>query len=462
MNAPKQKKVLITGATGLVGQHLIPLLFEKNYEVHILARNLSKAKELYAFPIHIHQWDAISDEAPEDILKKTDVLINLIGEGIADKRWTHKRKALLQDSRIIPTQKLTDALKKSGTKVENYIGASAIGYYKNLTETEQTEEQSAAPGFLGSLCKKWEDAGALIPANRHCHLRIGIVLAQDGGALKSMLPAFRLGLGGELGHGKQWMSWIHVEDLCSLIIEAIENPKLNGPVNAVAPNPIRNAEFTRAISNSLHRPAVIPVPKFGILALFGELSTIMLSSQKISSKKAVESGFTFQFPHIQEALDNILKPNGIVGAFRLPTVQWFSQDQSEVFAFFSEAKNLERITPPWLNFKIVKMSTPQIENQTLLDYRLKLHGVPLKWQTLIESWSPDKKFVDRQLKGPYSVWHHTHSFSSLRNGTLVKDEVIYKIPFGRLGELVRDLWVKHDLQKIFSFRQRVLEKVYGA
>ncbi len=460
MTKPQSKTILITGGTGFVGQHLVPRLVKAGYHVRLLARNPAKAHKLFPLPVEVIQWDALKDEIPPHAISGAPIIINLIGEGIADKRWNPERKKLLRESRLVPTQKLAEALNKDGLVSPKVISASAIGIYEDRGEEELHEGSKAATGYLGELCQKWEELGANIPAQRHALLRIGIVLGQDGGALKSMLPAFRAGVGGKLGNGKQWMSWIHVEDLCGLIMESITNDALSGAINAVAPTPVRNTEFTHSIGKSLDRLTIIPAPTLAIQMLFGELSKVMLSSQKVLAKKALEAGFEFQYPTIDEALEDILKPQGVVGAYRLKTYQWFDREQAEVFNFFSEARNLEKITPPWLNFKVLNSSTPKIEKGTLFDYRIKLHGVPMGWRTLIESWTPGWHFVDTQLKGPYKLWHHTHEFETLGDGTWVEDNVVYKLPFGRLGELTREFWVKFDLEKIFQHRKTVLSEVF--
>ena len=461
MSNQNVKKLLLTGATGFVGKVLVPKLIEEGYELTLLARNVEKAQKLFPLPIQIFKWDAMRDEVPAAALEGVEGIVNLIGEGIADKRWSPTRKRLLEESRTLPLQKIARSLKIQNIKAKVIVGASAIGIYEDRAEEYLSESSESKSGYLGKLCQDWESETQKVPADRHCMLRIGIVLGQDGGALKSMLPPFRIGFGGRLGNGQQWMSWIHIEDLSNMILHSLKTESMAGPINAVAPTPVRNLEFTKAIASGLKRPAPFPVPTIAIKLLFGELSKVLLSSQKVSAEKVLGNGFRFKFPLIEEAMKDILAPKGIVGAYRIKTSQWFKQDKQEVFNFFSEAKNLETITPPWLNFKVTRMNSPKIQSGTLLDYKIKLHGIPLGWRTLIESWEPQKSFVDTQLKGPYSVWHHTHTFNKCLEGTMVHDEVIYKLPLGRLGEMVREVWVVNDLNKIFGFRRDTLNKKWG-
>ena len=276
-----------------------------------------------------------------------------------------------------------------------------------------------------------------------------------------MLPAFRLGVGGKLGRGNQWMSWIHLRDLVNLYVFALENESVTGPMNATAPAPVTNEDFTKMLGKSLNRPVIFPVPATALKLLFGEMSSVLLDSQWVSPKKAQELGFHFTYPHLTPALEEILRPLGLPGAYVFEEVQWLPEKTSVVFPFFAEAKNLEKITPPWLNFHITAMSTPEITEGSLIDYRLRIKGVPARWRTLISSWKPGICFVDEQLKGPYKIWHHTHHFQPLRRGTLMKDCVVYQMPFGPLGDLVRLLVVAGDIRKIFGYRRKIIDELYG-
>ena len=280
-----------------------------------------------------------------------------------------------------------------------------------------------------------------------------MVLGHDGGALEKMLPPFQLGVGGKLGSGTQWMSWIHIHDLVEMMVFSIENSSADGIYNAVSPNPVSNSEFTKILGQELKRPTLFPVPKFILKIVLGELSELLLSSQRVISKKISDRGFKFKYPQVQEALKEVCgNPY-----HEIKTEQWVPQPLDKTFLFFKDAKNLEKLTPEFLKFKVLNQSTPEIKEGTKLNYRISLHGFPVGWQSKIIDWKPDKKFSDVQLKGPYSYWHHTHEFEEKNGGTLIRDRVLYKVPFGIPGDLVGGGWVRKDLENIFTYRQKTIE-----
>lgn len=191
------------------------------------------------------------------------------------------------------------------------------------------------------------------------------------------------------------------------------------------------------------------------------MSAVLLGSQRVSAEKVKSLGFRFKFPELSEALNDLLRPRGVSSGYVHEDVKWIPQSPSEVFPFFSEAKNLETITPPWLNFHIVGMNTPAINEGTLIDYKLRIKGVPAKWKTRISEWVPGERFVDEQLKGPYRIWHHTHEFIPLAGGTLMRDRVVYQMPFGILGDIVRELVVGNDVRTIFAYRSKVIDQTFA-
>ena len=451
-------KILVTGATGLVGKNLLPLLKDNGHEVIALTRNTDTAGVRLPIACQIIHWDSTSLTPPAELPDNIDAVIHLCGEGIADGHWTRKRKQAIYDSRILSTRNLLNLLKKSNSLPKVWISASAIGYYKNSDQLSLEETSPPGDGFLAKVCKDWEAETFKAEAHgiRTVALRLGIILGYDGGIIAKMLPPFRMGLGGPLGNGESWMSWIHVRDVSGLIIAALDNPSYQGPLNAVSPHPVKNSEFTSTLAGLLKRPAFFSIPAFALKLLFGKMSQLLLASQNISAQKSVGLGYKFIYPKLKTALQVICDQPG----HRLVTEQWVPQPVDKVFEFFSDPKNLELLTPGFLHFKIVKVSHPQAQEGTVVDYRLKLHSVPLRWQSRITDWVPGKRFSDIQTRGPYTFWHHIHEFYESRGGTVIRDNVTYKLPGWVPGDMLAHSYVKKDLEKIFIFRRKQVEKLF--
>ena len=451
-------KILVTGATGMVGKTLLPLLKSNGHEVFALTRNPKTAGVRLPIACQIIRWDPLSNISPPGFPENIDAVIHLCGEGIADGRWTHKRKQEIYDSRVLSTRNLLNLFIRSKLPPKVWISASAIGYYKTSSHPALQETSPPDNGFLAKVCKDWETetfkADAL--GARTLALRLGIILGDDGGVTAKMLPPFRIGLGGPLGGGNQCMSWIHVRDVAGLILTALENPDYQGPLNAVSPYPVTNREFTDVLAKTLKRPAVFPVPAFALKLLFGEMSHLLLASQNISAQKAIELGYRFVYPKLKNALKVICDQIG----HKFITEQWVPQPIDQVFEFFSNINNLETLTPDFLHFKIVKISHPKIREGTVLDYQLKLHGVPICWQSKINDWVPGKRFSDLQTRGPYAFWHHTHEFYEARGGTVIRDNIVYKLPGWVPGDVFAHAYVKKDLEKLFMFRREQIEKLF--
>jgi ligand-binding SRPBCC domain-containing protein len=253
------------------------------------------------------------------------------------------------------------------------------------------------------------------------------------------------------------MSWVHLDDVVELLVFVLEREELRGPVNVVAPAPVTNAELTAALGRALGRPALVPAPAFALRLALGEMADALLEGQRVHPDVAVAHGFRFRHPEIDGALTAMCRD----GASELVREQWVPRAPSEVFAFFSDARNLERITPPFLKFRIANVSTPTLQAGTRIDYQLSLHGVPVRWQSLIRDWTPDRSFVDVQTRGPYRLWEHTHEFEPWRDGTIIRDRVRYELPLGTLGETVAGGFVGRDLEAIFAFRRATIQELFG-
>ncbi len=295
--------VLISGGSGLVGLELSKMLRAKGHSVSILSRKKTN-------DVNYKFWDIENGVLAEDALIGIDTIVHLAGEGIADGAWTDERKVKIVESRVNSTRLLLDALKKGNHQVKAFISASATGYYSNRGDELMYEDAMPAKDFLGTTCVLWEQEVNKIESLgiRTVKLRIGIVLTTKGGALKKMIVPFKFGLGSALGDGKQWMSWIHLKDLCSMFIYAIENNQLKGAYNAVAPQAATNYEFSKTLSKIMKRPFWAPnVPSFILKIIFGEMSAVVLGSTKASADKIEKEGFKFEFAKLNEALIDLLK-----------------------------------------------------------------------------------------------------------------------------------------------------------
>jgi hypothetical protein len=289
-------KILVTGGTGFVGQSLCPALVADGHEVVILTRQ--PAPRLPA--------GEVSSVTRLDGLDASDFggVVNLAGAPIGDGRWTENRKKLLLDSRVNTTARLVEWMARAERRPPVLVSASAVGYYGEQGDRPITEDTPPTPGFTHDLCAAWEreaaKAGEL--GVRVCLMRIGVVLDEGGGALAKMLPAFRMGAGGRLGTGKHWFPWIHRADVTAICQWLLDNDQARGAYNVGAPNPVTNAEFTRALGRVLGRPTVLPMPEAALKLLFGEMSELLLVSDRMLPKRLLDEGFRFRYPELDQAL----------------------------------------------------------------------------------------------------------------------------------------------------------------
>ena len=450
-------KILITGATGQIGNPLSRLLSISGHEVTCWTRSPAAVGGRISARCHIAGWNPEAIES--NTLAGFDTVIHLAGENIAGKRWSESRKKDLVDSRIETTRALVKAIAEvpEEQRPRNLINASAIGFYGDRGEETLSETAAAGTGFLDKLCADWEAEafGAQKHGLRVATLRIGLVLAPDGGMLGPILPIFRMGAGGRLGSGRQWMSWIHLEDVVAMLKHVVEHEEIEGSWNATAPNPVRNLEFTKTLGRVLHRPAVVPVPAIAMRAVFGELANLMLASTRVDSKAIAETGFSFRYPTLETALAEIVSAD----SYEILREQFIEKPRTEVFEFFADPGNLEKLTPKFLNFKILECPEGSLDSGSRIRYQLTLHGIPVKWRTVIRGWSPETEFSDVQESGPYSLWHHTHQFEEVPGGTIVRDHIRYRLPLGGLGEIVAGWLVRADLAKIFAFRHEAMDEI---
>ncbi len=451
-------KVLVTGATGLVGRRLVRRLLDAGHDVVALTRNLDDASVNLPVRCVIHEWFPDLGQIDERALDGVDGIVHLAGESVSDGKWSDQKREALLRSRTDGTRTLVGAI--AARPVEDrpwvMVSASGIAIYGERGDEVLNEASTPGEGYLAEVCVAWEQEASRVEALglRWVALRTGIVLSREGGLLPRVLPAFRLGTGGRLGSGRQWMSWIHVEDLVSLYVAALENRGYEGPINAVAPAPVTNADFSSSLASALGRRLRVPVPTSLLSLVLGERAGVVLTGQRVASTGAEEAGFAFDYPDIASALTELCADLRKVFEQEI----WFDHKPTDVFQFFCDARNLEMITPSFLHFRILKAPEEALFEGALIDYRIRLHGLPLRWRTRIDVWDPPRAFVDTQLKGPYRSWHHTHEIEPLDGGTLVRDVVRYELPFGALGDLVAGRLVERDVALIFAYRRtRLLE-----
>jgi uncharacterized protein (TIGR01777 family) len=297
-------RILVTGSTGMVGSKLVPSLKAKGHQVVRLVRSTPKenASEVY--------WNPEQGTLNRNELEGLDGVVHLAGENLAEGRWTDEKKRRIRESRVRGTRLLSETLARLERKPEVLVSASAVGFYGNRGDEILDEQSASGADFLAEVCREWELATqeASESGVRVVHLRFGVILSQEGGALKKMLFPYKMGLGGKLGSGRQYMSWIAIDDAVGAIEHALTNDSLRGPVNAVAPEAVTNYEFTKTLGQVLSRPTIFPVPAFAARLLFGEMAdATLLASQRVVPARLKESGYVFKYPELKGALRHVLE-----------------------------------------------------------------------------------------------------------------------------------------------------------
>jgi uncharacterized protein (TIGR01777 family) len=295
-------RLVITGATGFIGRALCDNLLAQGHALTLFTRGSPRDAStgtkhwLHWTPGTLREWDAALDGA--------DGVVNLAGEPIAERKWTHTQRRRIEKSRIDATHSLVQACAKAKQRPQFLINASAVGYYGPHGDETITEEIAPGDDFLGVLCREWEEEAKKAEelGMRVVRLRIGIVLGHGGGALGKIAEPFKYFVGGALGSGQQWMSWIHLEDLVGLILQTIDDPRTTGPVNATAPNPVRNKEFCQTLAKVMHRPCWASVPSFALRMALGDMAEMLLTGQRVIPAVAEKSGYRFRYPTLEPAL----------------------------------------------------------------------------------------------------------------------------------------------------------------
>jgi uncharacterized protein len=304
-------RVTITGATGLIGRGLVDALRKQGAEVTVLSRDPSRARERFAAdggpPVQAFAWDLLREPAPAEALSGRDAVVHLAGENVA-QRWSEQAKQAIRDSRVIGTRNLLAGLRAASNRPHTLIAGSAIGYYGARGEEPLDEEAPPGSDFLARVCVEWEAEAekAAELAMRVVSVRTGVVLDSQGGALAKMLPPFRLGVGGPVAGGGQYVSWIHRDDEIGMIVAALKDERWSGPINATAPEPVTNRELSHALGRALHRPALLPVPGAALGLLYGEMAQIVTTGARVMPAKGLVLGYEFRHPRLDEALRSAL------------------------------------------------------------------------------------------------------------------------------------------------------------
>jgi uncharacterized protein (TIGR01777 family) len=478
--------IVLVGATGFIGRALVLRLLGEGHRVIALARDAARARDVLPAGVDVVAQD--DRTACAAAIAAADGVVSLAGESIAGGRWTRRRRERLRASRVELTRWLVELIDARPAPLSVLVTASAIGWYGDRGDEPVDEQAPPGRGFLAELCRDWEAAAAAARnARRIVRARFGVVLGEGGGALRPLTAIYRLGLGGRIGSGEQWVSWVHLEDAIAAISRALTDERLAGPVNVVAPGAVRQRELSAALARALHRPAVLPVPRPALSFALGEAARLLTGGARVLPGALEGAGFPFRFPSLDAALADLTGAAAVGAAatgsaaatgielrradpaalpdadyvrsrrprYTLATRTVIDAPLDEVFAFFSAAENLAAITPRDLAFSIASPRPIRIERGTVIDYRVAVAGVPLRWRTLIEVWEPGVRFVDAQVRGPYRAWWHEHRFAADGARTIMDDIVYYALPLGPLGRLGHVV-VRSMLRRIFAFRSHAI------
>lgn len=298
-------KILMTGATGFIGQALCKVLAAEGHEFHVLSRRPESVRLPYA---KAFRWNPETETPPAEAWDGVEAVIHLAGEPVAAKRWTEEQKRRIRDSRVLGTRNLVKGMQQAAKAPNVFVSSSAVGFYGNRGSEKVDERSAPGTGFFPDICTAWEHEAeqARTFDTRVVLVRIGVVLG-DGGMLEKILLPFKLGVGGRLGSGNQWFPWIHLDDIVGILRHGLNSEQVSGPINGVAPNPATNAEFTEALGKALYRPTIFPVPEFALRIAMGEMANAALDSQRVLATVALETGYQYRYPELQSALNALLR-----------------------------------------------------------------------------------------------------------------------------------------------------------
>ncbi len=450
-------KILVTGATGLIGRHICEQLLYCGHQLTVITRSQEKYNEIVGLPACILEHDLMKGPLrPSPILESIDAIIHLAGENIAGSRWSEKFKQKLYDSRVKTTQHLLDSfIHLKQKKLSLIISASGIGVYSASDEkyNEQTPTDKNS-SFFSRLCHEWEkyvDEGGSRLSARVIKVRLGPVLARQGGMLAQIEPYARAGILGRMPGKDFWISWIHIEDVVRGLMFCIENSQINGVINFTSPEPCLYSELIHAFNQTFKKKDFLSPPKFLLSMLHGEMINVLTKSHRILPQRLIDQGFSFHFPKVQPVFTDLYKD--FLLPLRYEGSQWVPKDKNTVFDFYSSVQNIEKITPPWLKFQV---NTPslRIKDNLEIDYKIGIYGLNIKAKTKVVICKPPDLFVDEEIKGLFHKWRHSHKFISLAGGTLIQDSVNYQLPYGL--SLLGSRIAKNHIKKMFDHRHKMI------
>ena len=453
-------RVGVTGATGFVGRRVVRALLDRGHQPTALTRDPATAR--FEDGVAVARFNVNDTAGDAAALEGLDAIVHLAGETV-DGRWTQAKKRAIFDSRVGGTRNLVAAIAACTRRPRALVSASAVGFFAD--RRDDVLDESSAPGgdFLASVCTAWERESMAAQA---LGLRVAIVRVSfavgDGGAVKKLVPIFKAGLGGPLGSGRQWMPWIHVDDLADLFCFAVERDDARGPLNGVAPDYAQNARVMHAIGRALGRPALAPAPGFALGLIVGEFAQTLLGGQLIIPAKALDLGFIWRHPRLEEAMIDVLAPDSgrTSGVNTYVSESMVRAPLERVFAFFSDPANLARMTPPEMGFASSPPNDATLRRGMTIDHGVTVYGMRMRWRSLIASVAPMRRFSDVQVRGPYQLWRHTHEFGEREGGVVVRDLVEFTLPYAPLSDVVLGR-VRRDLDRIFAYRRRSLEEIFA-
>ena len=475
-------QILLTGATGLVGRAVTARLLRDGHQVVAWTRDPARARSRLGAEVTV--VDALGGQAGLNAaVAQSDAVVNLAGAPLIGGGVSPGYRRILRKSRVDTTLRVVEALSAAPRRERVLVSASAVFIYGNRGDETLTETEAPGAGPVADVMKAWEDAAITAEefGVRTVRLRLGLVLGTDGGVLGRLAPWFRAGLGGRLGRGRQAVSWIHLHDLAEIVVRCLTDPRLRGPVNAVAPGAVDGRTFTQALARVLGRPAWVPVPRLLQRLALGDATRAITTGQRAFPGVLTALGFEFQHPTLEGALAALfdpakvpsIRPAAAAGApvtltragarptYRLEATCEVPAPAEQVFAFLSAPANLGLLTPADMDLRMQTPAGP-VKVGTVIRYRLRVGPLRITWRATIRVWEPGRRFADEQLSGPYRTWLHEHRVQVRGNGSLLADRVWYALPLGLLGRLAHRLFVARALRRLFAYRADALALRFGA
>ena len=449
------KHILITGATGNIGQNLVLHLLKNQYRVSIVTRNLQKARRKLALPISIIETDLSKSKISASDIQDIDCVINLAKESLVSKSLTKSRQRQILDKSYAICKNLVDSFDYE----VHFIHISGTSCYKE-SQFPVTENSPLSDSFFGELAKRTQ---SVFDNYKSTVIRLPLVISNSMPIIKTLTYLYRFMVAPKV-LSSNLISWVHTEDICRSICKIIESPNHRERINIVAGSSSLK-DLHRVFCDLTNRINPLFIPAFLLKRILKTKSKMILTNSEVNS---IHSQFLdLTYTRLEDCLAlslNYMKTPTLRRSrfhYEFKTFQFIPRPIEDVFDFFKEAKNLEEITPKKLNFKIIDSSSDNIEEGSRFDYRLKLNGVPFRWRTYIKNWNPPMGFIDYQDSGPYQVWYHCHSFYKVEGGTLMIDDVKYRLPFGIFGDILALWYVTKNIKEIFNYRYKYIDGVFG-